>query len=464
MQDSNQTEPNSNSEQPYRVFISHKVREHSLVAKGIARELKLVGGNKLEVYVSEDMTAGIDWVEKIHKELKESNVLVLLYCFNIKPKDLEWCLYEAGYFASDAVEKDKKLICLLNPNEIRPSPLERFQPVFANEDGIKQLLKSILNDEKQPVREELFKDEFKDNLDSIVKKILELLDSQSKKIPLTAHACLTIPAGKIGELAQGDIPLDSCITGETDALNQLGIGEKDGIDLEKLLKIAEYKRGLKYFLPILGNVLSEIMSGKRGPWTIPPIRITKEGIAKTMVPSYLEQSINGDLSLNFVVSQPHPNFRINDADHFTRVYHMFIVAWHFRWRVIDKHLETLNNFKSGKVDKAEIAEEFTKLMLDFDAVILDSLNRNLEFPSHVVEVFDNQNDAKVIKKIVDSDEGLWAELQPSFEDAISKQDINATIDILKKIRDLNKTVLFLSLKRLSELANKMDGEIISVEN
>lgn len=432
MQDINQTESICNSDSQYRVFISHKVSEHGLVARAIARELEIVGGNKIEVYVSDDMSAGIDWVERVHNQLKESNLLVLLYCFDMKPNNLEWCLYETGYFASDATEKDKKLICLVNPGECPPAPLERFQCVEANKKGIKQLLKSVLNDERHPVREELFKDEFKENLDSIIRKILEKLESPSKKIPLTARAWLTIPAEKLKDLDRGNIPPEAYISGEIEALKELGIGEKEGIELEKLSKIAEYRAGLQYFLPILSNILCEILLGKRGPWTVPPIRITKEGVAKTMVPSYLEKRVNGDLCFHFFVSQPHPNFRLGAEDYFTRVYHLFIVSWHFRWRIIHQYLETLYDLDSADVEKEQIAETFNRMKLDFSAVILDSLNRNLEFPRQIMSVFNNPDDSKIIKRIVDSNNGLWAELQPTFEDAISNHDIKTTIKTLKK--------------------------------
>ena len=81
----------------------------------------------------------------------------------------------------------------------------------------------------------------------------------------------------------------------------------------------------------------------------------------------------------------------------------------------------------------------------------------------VIKVFKNPNELKIIKKIVDSKNGLWAKIQPVFEEAITNRDIKAAISSLEQMRDLNKSVLVLASTRLSELAKKLEGKIVSVK-
>jgi hypothetical protein len=100
-----------------------------------------------------------------------------------------------------------------------------------------------------------------------------------------------------------------------------------------------------------------------------------------------------------------------------------------------------------------------------EAISLDSINRNLEYEGDVTKSFVG-NDKKVMKNLVDSKKGLWIKIKPIFDEALEKENVSEIIRCLKAWRDLNKTGLILTLKRLKELADDgeiIDGNILEVE-
>jgi hypothetical protein len=78
------------------VFISHN-HEDGEAAKTIKTTLSLYGANRLNFFLSEEITPGEDWFQWINEHLVTSNVLLLLFTDHSATWD--WCLYEAGLFA-----------------------------------------------------------------------------------------------------------------------------------------------------------------------------------------------------------------------------------------------------------------------------------------------------------------------------------------------------------------------------
>jgi hypothetical protein len=110
-----------------RIFISHKVVDRTL-AKALKSVLLQLGMHDEDVFLSEEISPGVPWNEKILDALRSSETLVFIY--TDPSLDWDWCLFECGFFAGlpKIGGKDRRLICI-NAGIGRPSPLDRWQDV-----------------------------------------------------------------------------------------------------------------------------------------------------------------------------------------------------------------------------------------------------------------------------------------------------------------------------------------------
>lgn len=460
----NDSVADSQTKFPFKIFISHKVSEHGNAVKELKKILNIKNAlkDKLKIFISTAIKPGEDWGKKLYDELDEADMLLYMYCFNSPPKINDWCSYETGYYAKKSNQSG--LITIVPPGAEPPSPLKNFQHIELTEEGIKNLLRRIYVQEG--IYPDLFDEEFKEDLDSIVESILKIFSPSQKPISLSPRIWITLNYNSIETFrdGRGVIPQDSTITGETEAARKFGYEahEKEEITLEKLKEIVEFKGTLDPFFTVLSDTLKDILNKRRGPWRVPPVKVISDRPPSVLIPAYLEKMANGDHKFEFIVSEPPKNFIYRKEDRcLMGLYNLFIVAWHFRWRVVYKYLHELRRLASADREeiKADAAELVWKLKVDLNAVILDSFNRELQFPGDITQFFEGK-DRKILEKIVDSREGLWGQLVPEFESACDDLNLEKLIECLDQMQDMNKTCIAVTLKLLFKKTHmKLDGKI-----
>jgi len=190
--------------------------------------------------------------------------------------------------------------------------------------------------------------------------------------------------------------------------------------------------------------------------------LTKDGQAKALVPAYCEKKLNNENVFEFFVYQPRASFKIGEDTAFTCLYNLFVVAWRFRWEMIEQWVERLKELQSlgHAADESKIRIELAEFQLDFGRILLDSLNRNLDSPRKIEKQFDEDKDVSILNRIMDPEKGLWTEYVENMQSGISNNDLSITLENLLKLRDLNKTIIILTLKRLNELALEKEGKIL----
>jgi len=173
---------------------------------------------------------------------------------------------------------------------------------------------------------------------------------------------------------------------------------------------------------------------------------------------------NGDKKFEFVVTEPPINISYQKEDlDAVDLFNLFTVAWHFRWRIIEKHLKNIKRILSAGVDRCreEASKHLAELKVDLSAVILDSFNRKLQFPDDITKHFTG-NDKMVIENIVNRKNGLWMNLMPKFDNAVENFDLDQVVKCLKEMQSINKTCIVLCLKLLEKVASeKLEGEILN---
>ena len=125
----------------YRVFISHKQPDEAS-AIAIRDALAQFSGD-LEFFISGDnIHAGEDWNERLRTELRDSDLLLLL--FTEPTRDWDWCLYEAGLFTRLDGDAHEPVVCIYPPGGEPPSPLVSLQGVPGALDSAASFVRSFI--------------------------------------------------------------------------------------------------------------------------------------------------------------------------------------------------------------------------------------------------------------------------------------------------------------------------------
>lgn len=110
-----------------KVFISHR-HEDAYLAAFMKTELhRIIGQDKITIFVSEDIEGGTDWRIGIEKALRQANHLILIY--TDPSEDWSWCFYEVGFFQALIGTDDvkRKVYCLRRPDAPVPGPIGHTQ-------------------------------------------------------------------------------------------------------------------------------------------------------------------------------------------------------------------------------------------------------------------------------------------------------------------------------------------------
>ena len=101
--DNSNSAAKSDTNHPYKIFISHKVSEHGHAVKDLKKILTQNNTlkDKIEVYISTAVSAGEDWITNLYEELDKADMLLYVYCFNSPPTDNDWCIYGIQLFRSN---------------------------------------------------------------------------------------------------------------------------------------------------------------------------------------------------------------------------------------------------------------------------------------------------------------------------------------------------------------------------
>jgi len=453
-------EPSQNQTYPFRIFISHKVSGHGGAAEAIKQELENYAKDRLKIFVSPALSPGIEWRPEVLEEIEGADLFILLYL--VEGIEMDWCLYEAGYFEREARRTGRKLICVSNPGRSLPGPLEGRQRVEATEAGVAKLLRAIYADEHKPVRPDLFdiqNDKFLKQLKDFVLNALQPV----KREPLTPRLWITLSGDEaVEQLKKGMFVAEAHLAGESEALRQFGVGPGAGISLAEFFGRSEFKRTLDYYIPHLTNCLRRIIEGYTDLWIIPPVRVVRDGQPKVLVPAYMEKGLGNKYKFEFLVYQPQPDYDPNAESAFDTLYNLFYLGWSFRARIIEQWFETLMNLHSlGSAAKTEdISRNVSKFKLAFRLILLEALNRNLDSPRRVEKYFPRKEDQEKLRKIMNLENGLYMIYVKKLYEGIETNNLETIIECLGQLRNINKSLLLMTTARLQELVKEMDGDLI----
>jgi len=449
-----------NPDYPFHVFISHKVSGHGTAAQKIKLKLENLSPDKLEIFVSPSLGPGVVWHSKILEKIETADLFIILYL--VQGLDMDWCLYEAGYFEREALKTGRKLICVTNPGFFVPGPLENRQRLEATEDGIEAFLRAIFDDNEKPVRRDLFDRRQQKTLDELINFVLTTL-GPVKQTPVSPRLWITFNGeDELEKIMSGSLTDNVRLEGESEALKDFGIGPGGGITLKKFYEESEFKHTLDRYIPHVANCIRRIIRRRSDLWVIPPVRVVKGGQPKVLVPAYFEEGLGNKYKFVFIVYQPRPDYKVDAESSFSTLYNVFVLSWNFRRRIIEEWLETFINLKSlgPRAEHNEISCKFRTFKLVMGSILLDALNRNLDSPWRIEKYFEKKEDREKLQRLLNQEDGLWMTHESRLDSGLETGDIDTVVESLCGLKNVIKTLMVMTLKRLHELVIEKDGELI----
>ena len=445
---------------PFRIFISHKVSGHGGAAEAIKHKLEDYAPDKLKIFASPALSPGVKWQKKTLKEIETADLFILLYL--VEGLDMDWCLYEAGYFEREAQKTGRKLICVTNPGRSLPGPLENRQRLEATERGVEDLLKAIYCDPAKPVRPDLFERKHTKTLDNLIQFTLTTL-KPVKRQALCPRLWVTLRGSDaLAQLKQGTLPGKARLSGEAEALKELGLGPVDEITVADFRERSDFKLALSFYVPHLANCLRRIIASYPDLWIIPPVRLVATSPPKVLVPAYVERGLDEGYRFEFLIYQPEPSAKQQDDCPFDLLCNLFFLASTFRKHIIEDWLETFLNLQSmgPNLSVDDVRRQVQKFSLAYGSILLEALNRNVDSPRRIEKCFPQREDREKLISILDPQNGLYMVQAIRLNAAIETSDLTKIIEALRELRNINKTMLVLSTARMHELANEKEGDLV----
>lgn len=132
------------------IFISWSGERSNRAALGLKSLLEAVFQRAVQVFISEYISPGENWVRRIQEELKQSQIVIV--CLTYDNFQTPWLLFEAGAVAV-ALGSDRVLVPYAVdelPDAADRSPLAMFQRVRSDHDGTYRLVQKINQARKDP--------------------------------------------------------------------------------------------------------------------------------------------------------------------------------------------------------------------------------------------------------------------------------------------------------------------------
>jgi hypothetical protein len=175
-----------------RVFISWSGKSSRRIAEALQKWLPKIFHNNVDLWVSNDIEQGSNWVVELTKGLEQSQFGIL--CMTADNLESPWMLFEAGAISMAERINNKRYVCPylfgINSQDL-PHPLSQFQTARANKEGTHQLVHTINGLQERPLNESMLREEFEEHWPALE----EILNS----IPVPKR-CIRVSYGKMKDL------------------------------------------------------------------------------------------------------------------------------------------------------------------------------------------------------------------------------------------------------------------------
>jgi hypothetical protein len=431
-----------------KVFISHKAKDKTAAEK-IRREISLLGSGNLELFVSERIRPGTMWAPQIWDNLKKADWLFLLY--TDPSEEWDWCLFEAGFFAGFATEKEGRLVCLHTTDVPPPMPLQGWQSVsITEEDKMENFLKDLYTG----INQELINSP--DKLRGLADRIAEAFSLEVRRkldsIWDTEYVTLSMDKAQLEELDQtGRVPGGAvCGLKNDESLDIFGHGTEECTmeTLEGGLN-TNYK---EMWLMSLGDTLRAANQKKRPIPRIPSLYASALKKDFHVVLHCVDSYSDGSKEFYLLFVEKMPENQDAQGRQLRFIGDMLKLGRKFRWQILTKFHRELCVLKRRQHVEKDIEECMERLGWSMDWVIGECQRLGILMPEDVAAAF---TDEDVRKTLLNSLVDVWPGLFNAARESIADSDIDKAVEALAGMLKANKEYMIHAAGRYQELLKEM---------
>jgi hypothetical protein len=460
---------------PLRIFISHVRDVDKQAASDVAAAVGAFGGSNVIIYTSQQFTPGTDWQQRIKQRLKETDWILFIYT---NPKNAyELAYYEIGCFGALPKEASR-LICLHSPMLKPPETLRDLEDIPATPIDIEKLLYDIYVNEPWKINPEYGSPEKKDQRDDHILKIKNAVigspPSEVKRFTWSIRIDI-LPSSLPAWHESGVIPDEALVTGEGPWEQALGKAVNSGSWTWKDL-IGDMPRR-NAWVPILADALRAAEHGGPPSREVSLPRPSQAGITYHLMVHKCETTkATGELQFHLIIAPLPPQFDPAAVDSFSILNHLIALAWHFRWRIINKHtaeVKDLRNLKQNpRREESNYTDRVKQLTREFQADMLvigiDAEIRGVTNAERVLDAFkeysqtppgtdlteQSKNDVDTLSPLMLN---VWPTLHSELEMAmnIGEAGLERTLTLINTANEMNKTFFERSARRYWELSRNL---------
>lgn len=436
------------------VFISHN-HEDEEAAKTIKNKLSLYGANRLNFFLSEEITPGEDWFKWINDNLVTSNVLLLL--FTDPSATWDWCLYEAGLFARldrSEGEQNRRVLCLHNPKTDPPRQLRHLQTVKVDPPRMKSFLKQLFGTANLTAIEPPINSAFAENDEALTQVANELCAVIAPINPERRyyHPYLTMRVKSPSSLQSGQIPAETVIDSDRASLELFGLDERPpGRDhwtwgeLQQNVQRAEDQEWVEE----LRRTLSAASQGR----AIEPIQATFQALqsGKLYRPALRRRDLERDGSMRFSVVWVEQFCEALSyvPERLGTLLTGLTMATRFRWRIIEHYLNLMPRWRTDQA-RAEGCQQLLQAIVNIEKT---AAYQRFITPDLLQDAFGSPAERRQVEALYTQ----WGEIRQELEQVLRRNNLDEITGLLEQMKGLNTEFMVLASKRYHELLREMNG-------
>jgi hypothetical protein len=440
-----------------KIFLSHKHTDRHKASE--IKRLIEEDVENLEIFVSQQIERGSEWLPRVYDELRDAKWLILLY--TDPNHEWDWCLYEAGFFAAhENQDKTRRLICLFPPDIDAPSPLQGWQFVPASDpsgdqdhhliDFLKDLYKSSPSIGEPPIAAKRATNDEK--LRTIAKGLSDVIGPGPGSILVhryLSHATLTLTHGMVESLREtGTIPNDAEVEMSDSALNLLGLDVKVGQSWKWREVLSQFQLEPPKWVECFGRAMRAAESRVGFAKVLPVFASPFDN--RKYVPVFDQyQLLNNNkrkFTLVFVEESGEDDPR--PTSNTGTIGMLLMMAIRFRWGVLIPYINKLRQGGGGWNEKL-VVETLDNLRSAIDKVLGEAAEAGYLAQEVVMEAFDTNEDRSAIAEMF----ARWYPIQQQLFESIQSRNSGQVLVLLEKVFELNRHFMVLTSKRHYELLN-----------
>ncbi len=426
------------------IFISHKSEDRA-IAEGVMNILKANDNPqnpKITFFISHLIPGGDRWYNTIRRNLRDSNLLLLL--FTDATRCWDWCLYEAGLFDRLDDEHHKRVICLHSSKIQKPDPLRELQGFAATKDRMQDFLRQLfvttdLTSLNEPINP--FLDNLQDQIDKQASELSMLIDRGIEKT-LWFNNYFFIDVCDPKKLKPDSIPEDAQFGSDQKTLNEVfGMIPNDYSwgEVETVVRMNKDYRWIDELAKAMYDT-----SNNKIPEPIQAMFAARKGV-KLYQPSLYRMDKKADGTLVFKVLLTEDNsWQMNAVpDGVATLITAIVMTTRFRFELLNKYLQGDNKLKINDTLESTCAE-IRQIIVNIEQ---EAESRGLLDQEKLINIFPDKEAKEKIKRMFKE----WYEIREKLMDVSKTQDEDSITQYLAQIMALNKEFMRLANYRYSDI-------------